>query len=176
MNKKEKAEAINQTDTDIDARLSEMCRLHNTLNKLETDMNVELLNIRTKCAEQLSELRDKFNAHYENVRVWAEARKARDFSKVKSMQLANGIIGFRKGQPYLKPIKGITWEKITNLMRKLYPAFLRVKEEVDREALLSAKDEIGMDGLKDLGLIVHQEERFFAELKTESIPIHPGKT
>ena len=81
-------------------------------------------------------------------------------------------VGFRFGPPTLKPLsKTFTWERILCLVRAKFPGFIRIKEEVDKEQIVSASKAPGTGlppllddtALKALGLKVVQAEKFFLE-------------
>jgi phage host-nuclease inhibitor protein Gam len=111
----------------------------------------------------------------------------------RSIQLTHGKIGYRLGQPAIKVLKGFTWEACKNLAKQLISAnYIREKEELDKEKLLSDRDVVltklfdyeGSDPIfsideserptlsslfKECGFEVEQKETFYIETKKESI-------
>ena len=80
--------------------------------------------------------------------------------------MTHGTVGFRTGNPRLKPITKFTWAKVLETIQRsatFASSYVRTKAEVDREKLLADRDELGADGLRVLGLKVVQEESFFVE-------------
>lgn len=105
------------------------------------------------------------------LRAWAEASPeefpVRNNKPVKSIELLSGTLGFRTGMPKLAPLnRGWTWEKITQAVCELLPAFVRSKPEVDKEAILGQREEEAIKMiLPHVGLKVVQDESFFVEPK-----------
>ena len=104
-----------------------------------------------------------------SLKNWA-ARHPEAFPKdCKTLALQSGKLFFRTSPPKLAPLgRSFTWEKITALVRTALPAFLRTKEEVDREGLLSmaaqADDKAAWSAqLRNVGLRIVQEETFNVE-------------
>jgi phage host-nuclease inhibitor protein Gam len=80
----------------------------------------------------------------------------------------HGAIGFRTGNPTLKPLKGVKWEHVVDMLKASQQArYLRSIEEVNKDAILTDREALGADRLKILGLRIEQTERFFAEARTE---------
>jgi phage host-nuclease inhibitor protein Gam len=87
--------------------------------------------------------------------------------------MVHGTVGYRTGQPTLKPIKGMTWEKVVEVLKQTMPGFVRTKEEADKAGLIAAAEagELGEENLRTLGLRRHHEERFFVEPNKEAVDI-----
>ncbi len=90
-----------------------------------------------------------------------------DEEKLKSGRTAAGTWGWRTGNPTLKPLKGFTWTKVMELLKRLkYRRWIRVKQEPAKDAmLLSAKKRTPkvVAALAKVGVEVVQEEAFFIE-------------
>jgi phage host-nuclease inhibitor protein Gam len=86
------------------------------------------------------------------------------------MAFADGIVGYRLGQPHLKPLAKWTWKKVLDALEAAKEErFLRAKIDVDRGALLAAAEEIGAEILRDeYGLRVAQEDEPYIEITEES--------
>jgi len=96
---------------------------------------------------------------------WSAANEV-EFGNRKSLVMTHGTVGFRTGNPRLKPITKFTWAKVLETIQRsatFASSYVRTKAEVDREKLLADRDELGADGLRVLGLKVVQEESFFVE-------------
>ena len=94
--------------------------------------------------------------------------------------MAQGTIGFRTGTPKLKTLKGFTWESALNLVREFLPDYIRKKEEINKDKLLTDRDiEYASVGkgeavaqpmgslMAKCGIQVVQDEAFYVEPKTE---------
>jgi phage host-nuclease inhibitor protein Gam len=101
---------------------------------------------------------------------WAEA-SPEEFAARKSVDFLHGRVGFRTGTPKLKTLAGWTWERVLDALKKdcLGEMFIRIKESVDKEALLSAHATGALVDaqLRGAGVRVVQDEAFFVEPKNE---------
>lgn len=82
---------------------------------------------------------------------------------VQHVDLANGRIGRRMHPPKLAPLnKSWTWGRIAELLQvKFGMTYLRTRDpEVDRDRV---KAELAVEELKQLGLKLDQDEKFYAE-------------
>lgn len=82
----------------------------------------------------------------------------------KSVQLHFGVMGRRLSAPALKLLnKSWTWRAVLSALRlKFGMRYVRISDpEVNKEALKEAG--FSADELKDFGLKLHQDERFYAE-------------
>lgn len=100
--------------------------------------------------------------HEAALKDWAEANPE-EFGKKKSIKFASGTIGFRDGQFKLeRASKATSWDAITAAVEKLLPAFIRIKPEIDKEAIIAQRDELAPI-LPKLGIKIEQAERFYAK-------------
>lgn len=100
------------------------------------------------------------------VQAWAEANPA-DFGKAKSLAFESGRIGFRTGTPKLKTLAGWTFARALDTLKSLPwgAAFVRVKEEIDKEQLIACHSAhtVSDAELREIGTRVVQDEAFFIE-------------
>lgn len=129
-------------------------------------MDEAITKIREKYADDLKELAEIQEDAFEYVKTYAEENHDSLFSKKKSLETVHGTIGFRTGTPALKTEKGFTWASVLLLVKNTLPQYVRTKEEVNKEALLADRDQLGGQ-LKNVGVRVDQEETFFIDLKKE---------
>ena len=98
-----------------------------------------------------------------------------DLGTAKSKQLNAGTLGFRLGQPSLKTMAKLTWEKVLEILQvNKMKKFIRVKTEVDKQALLAS--DLDDESLKGFGVRRVQEERFFydfGEVATQNLSALP---
>jgi len=99
------------------------------------------------------------------LRAWAEASPDQFPKGIKSLALAAGTLGFRTGTPKLALLsRAWNWEKVLTQAQRLIPAFIRSKPELDKEAILSQRDEeILQYAIKACGMKVVQDESFYIE-------------
>lgn len=116
------------------------------------------------------------------IKKYAENNRS-DFGKSKSRELKHGIINFRLSPPAVKCVKGFTFASALELAKrspKWSEAFVRVKEELNKEAILNEvarhdlqapdadnqpNNGISLSELRMLGLTVTQDETFGYDCK-----------
>lgn len=168
MTKAELKRAAAMGREDIEAAVREMCIASVRADEATARMNEELAIVRQRYEPEISAQSVVFKDLYARVESWALAHQEQ-FAPLKSIALVHGTIGFRTGQPMLKPVKGMTWEKVLEVLKRMMPAYVRVREEVDKAGLIAAADEIGDENLGTIGLRRHQDERFYAEMNKEAV-------
>lgn len=91
------------------------------------------------------------------------------FKDKKSLDLVHGTIGFRTGTPAIKLLAGVKTEHAVQLASKLLPTCIRIKAELDKDALLArfASGELPAAKLAEVGLQVERKEVFYADVKNE---------
>lgn len=111
------------------------------LARREADMNDALARIKQQCEEAAQPARDERDALTEGLKTWAEANRAAltNGNKVKFALLGTGRILWR-----LRPAK-VSAPKdqsaVIEILKRLgLQRFVRVREEVNREAMLAEPD------------------------------------
>ncbi len=135
-------------------------------NELTAEMDAEIAAARSRYETTLSNTDARIDLLTEQVRDWALANPE-EFGKKKSLEFAQGVIGFRTGMPKLKTLSGFTFARVLNQLREVAwgAAFIRIKEEPDKEAMISAytSENISERELRLIGVRVDQEETFYVE-------------
>lgn len=137
----------------------------------KASMDQRITEIRSEYETQLGEAAEEMETLVQSVRQWAEANQS-EFAGKKSLDLVHGVIGFRTGTPKLKTRKGWTWDKVLeNLIALGRPVadFIRTKKEVDKEAILAARDNMTPADLRNLGVDIVQDESFYVEPKLTEV-------
>lgn len=134
--------------------------------KLAATMNQKLAEIRENYEAMFAELDEHLKAIDADIEAWSTLNPDA-FGDRKSLELLNGTIGFRTGQPALKPLKGVRWDDVMMCLNCRGRQFIRITEEPDKALLLANRDELGESGLAELGLRVEQAERFFIESRED---------
>lgn len=142
-----------------------------TYTKAETEetelldkLNMEMIRIRYKYADELAGLEVCKNNALEIVQAFCREQKEQLFGKKRSLHTVYGTVGYRLGTPKLKTLAGNTWSNVLEQMKEKLPAYVRVTEEPAKNKLLAdrAKAQVA-PLLQDVGLKVVQEEIFFIE-------------
>jgi phage host-nuclease inhibitor protein Gam len=135
---------------------------------LMAEMDGKLAEIREQYAPRLQELDIEKDEAFEKLQAFATENRDEYFTKRKSMETTHGTIGFRTGNPQLKPGKGMTWAGVLELLKLKGKNYIRAVEEVAKDKLLSERE---LDDCKIIMEACHitvvQKETFYVEPKTE---------
>lgn len=145
MKSKTKIRAINlpvpQNRDDAAAAIRRIGDANRDIARIEADMNDRLAAIKQECETRAQPMRNQVAADTEGLKVWAEANRdvLTNGGKVKFADMGTGKINWR-----LRPAK-VSIRKVEDVIDELkrlgLQKFLRVKEEVNKEAMLEAPDE-----------------------------------
>lgn len=153
---------------EMEAAFTEFATCDAKLQKINASMDLEIIRIREKYADQVTELGERKEKAFDIIQAWAVDNKDDLFSKRKSMETVHGTVGFRTGTPKLKLLKGFTWGAVTKLLVEFLPAYVRVTEEPAKDKLLADRENEEVTKLlPKVGISVIQEETFFIEPKKE---------
>ena len=102
------------------------------------------------------------------LRAWSE-NNSDAFSGAQSISCLHGEFGFRVGNPSLKPLAALNWDKILHTLKHLFNGdrYIRTVEEVDKRAILGDREALGSENLKKIGVKIVQEKTFFIAPKLE---------
>ncbi len=146
-----------------------------TLNKisLTTRMDEEISAIRSKYESAIALIDQSIGEQTEDAHVWSLLNPS-EFGDKKSIEFVQGVAGFRTGQPKLKMLPGWTSEMVLLAVDKLQPGFMRITTEVDKQAIIAQRENLGAENLAKLGLKVVQDESFYidptlTEVETRSV-------
>ena len=150
-----------------------------SINKIQAEVELKCAQIREKWQDKLSALTVERGEAFDVLQGFA-AEHPELFTKKKSLEMVHGTIGFRTGTPKLKTLKGFTWASALELVKRVLPVYVRVKEEIAKDRLIDDRDvedvriEVGggevvpmAEAMKGCGLEVVQDETFFVEPKSE---------
>lgn len=168
MTKKQKLEFGAMTREDIAEHVGEYTRAKIHLDRLTAGMNKELDAIRARFAEQIEAAQKNAQTHHDIVEAWAEVNKA-EFDKVRSIDFARGVVGYRLGTFKVTTTKGVTFKDAIKLLLRLPwgKQFVRIKEELDREAIIANREKLTAQQMAKAGIAIEQEDRFYLEPKAD---------
>jgi phage host-nuclease inhibitor protein Gam len=130
----------------------------------QNDMDARLKAIRDEYESTLGALASAIAPCMDALASWAAAHPT-EFGDKRSIDMTHGIVGWRQNPPSVKPLKGFTWAAVLGRLKELGRLdFLRMKEEVNKEALLGARLDLG-DGIRGFYCQVVQEDEFYLEPK-----------
>lgn len=143
---------------------------------LKAEMERRILAVRNEYEKQVFELDLQVDIGMKRLEQWATENPA-EFGGKKSIDMLHGTLGFRTCPPALKTLSKWTMKTVLKALKDAgLTAFVRTKEEVDKDAILAehaAKDDAGesrlpAEKLRTFGLQVKQDETFFVEPKQEA--------
>lgn len=135
---------------------------------IQAKMDEKITKIREQYSSELAELAQSKEENFEVVQVYSTENAGVLFAKKKSFETAHGLIGFRTGTPKLKLRRGFQWGAVLELLKVKAASYVRTKEEVDKERLLIDRENAETQILmKEVGVDVDQDEKFFIDLKKE---------
>lgn len=147
-------------------RLAELDRAQRTIND---DLNANTDMLKAKAMTKLEPLAKERAQIESDLAVFATTKKDELFGETKgrSIELAFGIIGFRKTPAALRLLSKWTMAKaIEQLKRMGFNDCIRIKAEVDKTAMAEWHDE----QLAAVGFQRVSKDEFFIDLKQEELP------
>jgi phage host-nuclease inhibitor protein Gam len=154
-----------RTREEMEALVGKIALLKNREREIKSVMDAEIIEVKSRYEESLGPVRSALEVGMECAREWANAHPE-EFGKSKSIDMTQAVIGFRTGQPQLKTLRGWTWDRILEKLSltALGQVFIRVKKEVDKQALMRAMGD-DEEQLRAHGLRLAQEETFYVDPK-----------
>ena len=152
--------------------------------KITAELELAVVKLRESYAMELMTLKKDKEDAFGILEAFAREQKEALFSKKKSLDMAQGVIGFRTGTPKLKTVKGFTWASALTLVKKFLPDYVRQTEEVAKDKLLADRDlnDVPIDwkdipfsrvpmskAMAECGIEVVQDETFYVERKKEEV-------
>ncbi|MGA2540574.1 MAG: host-nuclease inhibitor Gam family protein [Verrucomicrobiota bacterium] len=154
----------------MESLIGEIAALQNQKRLLTAAMDGQIQSIREQYEAQLAAQNEALGQKMEHARVWSEANP-HEFGAARSIETVHGTVGWRTGQPALKTLPGWTFDRVLQTLKTAGALdYIRVKEEVHKQNLLSDRESIGPERLREIGLRVVQEETFFVEPKLTEVP------
>jgi phage host-nuclease inhibitor protein Gam len=161
----------NYTRDQIDDLLAQYGDAERELKSLHALLDDDLAHVRATYGEVIGQHTARLAELGQQILSWAEANRAREFGKKKSLALLHGVLSFRTGQPSLKCLRGWTWKSVLTELVDIGSGYLRRTYAIDKEKILAAK--LPAETLERLGLRIHQSETF--EIKPTTTKIDQPK-
>ena len=142
---------------------------HSTeLKGIEVLLEQEKQQIGNKYLDDITRLKTSLKDQVEILQVYGERNQ--EGWKGKSLELTHGKIGFRTGTPKIVKDKKFKWDAVTELLRKMFPKYVRTTYEINKEALIAARKRKEFAKVKNSCYVdIIQEETFFVEAKEETL-------
>jgi phage host-nuclease inhibitor protein Gam len=134
--------AVPQNREEVQQWISNLGKVQRDRATLTNEMNNLIAPITERFAAPLDEKAQEEQRLLEGIATWCEANKAELTKDAKTVNLVTGEVQWRMNPPSVAFKRGIKVEEIIAHLKqlKLAKLFVRVKEEVNKDAILAADD------------------------------------
>lgn len=169
---REKRKVINNVDYEQAQEASaKYTEISARLGFIEAQMNERINSIKNEYQDEIIYLIQEKEKQFETLEVYAKEHKD-NWGRRKSMELLHSIIGFRTGTPKVTKDKKFSWENVLELVKEKFPSLVRVKCELDKEAIIAMREDAAfLDLQKACFVDVVQDETFFVESKLQEVQV-----
>ncbi len=150
-----------QTIDDADKALSELCGLEGKLEEIDQKAEREIAQIKERATASGKPIRERVKELNATLKAWAAFHKKDLFKERKSLERPFGTLGYRKSPVTIS----ISKDTISLLKQLGRLECVRIKEEVDKEALRDFTDE----ELAAVGASRKSKEEFYCQTKREQV-------
>lgn len=152
------------SDREMQTLVLEILQLTAEQQKLAAKQDKEVAAIKAEYEPYFTRLETSVELRMAKAMAWANAHPEL-FTKTKSVQMANGIVGFRTSPPALTLLsRDWSWDDVVLALKEHnFKAYIRTKEEVNKESIMQDRETIGAAKLKEMGLRVRQKEKFYVD-------------
>ena len=154
---------------EVDNLLSELASIDSDIKEQTNAMNRRCQKIKLFYGERINACEFDQKNIIENLGLFFIDHEDDPEIKGKTFEGTYGKCGLRLTPPSVKPFGKMTWEKVLMrivglgyIKKLLRPSVFSIKD-IDRELL--ASDKVNDDLRKEIGVKLHQEERFWYEVK-----------
>lgn len=155
------------TRAEAEALTGELVRTQLEKQKITAAMELRITTIRKEHEGRLDTLIAQESAKIAALREWAESNPQEFPKGERSILFVHARIGLRTNPPKVEKVgKKLTWENVLDNMRRiarLRPFIRTPPEEINKQALIDARDQLAPDDLQSAGLRISQSETFFVE-------------
>ena len=165
------------TREQMDATMGQIRDLTIERNFLNADREAQLKAIDDRLGPQLQHLNETLQTLTAHVKAWAD-ENPEEFAGKKSLETTHGTLGWRMGQWQVEKLAGWIWSRtkksakaakvVLELLKdKFGKKYVRIKEEVDKDALIADRGTLTAEQLQSVGVRLLQEEHFFVDPNLE---------
>jgi phage host-nuclease inhibitor protein Gam len=154
---------------DLVDKIAELGRQERLRAKIEVEMNNSITKIKQRYEEEVDPVNQAIKALSAGITAYCEVNRddLTDNGKVKTVNLPSGTISWRKCPPSVRLTKP---ENVIELLKKKgLSRFVRIKEEVNKDMILS--EQAAVTGVKGITIVREKEELAIEpfEVKLEAI-------
>lgn len=159
---------VPQDDSEARETIREIGDLNREALRLEAEMNDKIAALQQEYGEKVAPINDQVVAKQEGLKMFAEANRARltNNGKVKFHKFATGEISWRQ-RPAKVSIRGKDAVIDAIKAAKLGKKFLRVKEEINKDAMLEKSNRQMAAALKGVTIGSDGEDFIVEPFETE---------
>ncbi|MEY2688420.1 MAG: hypothetical protein RL375_2618 [Pseudomonadota bacterium] len=131
------AQQVPQNRDECAAQIRQLGDVQREIDRQTTAMNDEIAVITQKHQPELARLNELAAGHSAAIKTWCEANRKTltDGDKVKTVNLVTGEVSWKKNPPSVT-VRGV--EAVLEALKRLrLKQFIRIKEEVNKEAILA---------------------------------------
>jgi phage host-nuclease inhibitor protein Gam len=148
----------------LDQATLEYRRLAAKLARATLAKEKKIAELEAEHAAAVAEDVTALQALFDDVQSWAVLNREAHFQDAKSMYASGAVIGFRSTPPAIKQVRGVKAEhSLVRLKSLAADKYVRTVEEINKEALLTDRLDLGPAFFASAGLYVHQDEKFFID-------------
>jgi phage host-nuclease inhibitor protein Gam len=129
---------------EADTLIEQISQTQGAINQIQADLKREIADLRAKAAKLLRPLKIERDSQINALFAFADPRKEELTEQARSIELASGVFGWRWTPPRVATVK-TDKETIAQLKKTGNGTFVRVAEQVNRQAILAERPEI--DGI-----------------------------
>jgi phage host-nuclease inhibitor protein Gam len=152
--------SVPATLSQADAMMAKLGQTQDAINEIEKELAKKIAELKAKAAKKLAPLMLERSNEINSLFTFASPRKVELTEEKRSVTLGNGVFGWRWTTPRVE-MSGSDEEMIAMLKKTENTAFVRIIEEVDRQALLAERPIIP-------GITYEQNDEFFVVPKQKS--------
>jgi len=135
------------THEEAEQAMAAFAQCNTQLKLIGSRMEDEKQQINNKYLGDITRLKDSMDEQMSLLQVYGQQYK--NGWKGKSLALIHGKIGFRTGAPKLVKDRKFTWDAVTELLKKAFPAFVRTSYEINKEALIAFREDKEFGRIKE---------------------------
>ena len=149
----------------ITKSLKEIAHCDASIKNINAEMEQVVTEYKLKNGPALQKFNDRLAFAYNALEDYANEHKDILFTEKKSFEATMGTFGFRISKPKLVLLPNYNWVMVTNMVKAMFPNYIRTSYEVSKAKLLEDRSvpEIAK-AFPTIGLDVVQEETFFCDL------------
>lgn len=162
-----------QSWDEVNETLKHLGRIERDINLINEVLKEQIETAKTRAESELKPLESRQKELAAALEQFATHHKEEFEKAPRSRKLMFGKIGFHRSPGKFKPLRKWNWKQVLEKLKELgKKQYIRIKEEVDKEALEKDYKEniLSNDSLEVYGLKWQTEDEFYFEIFNEELP------